>query len=95
VAIDYLQSDSSGEFSYIDQHPTLGDNTYRLQQTNELEAITYSAPVTIGYNSTSPNGDLTIYPNPSKSIITVTLNTSSIATDVATADIYNTSGKLI
>jgi hypothetical protein len=95
VAIDSLQSDSSGEFSYIDQHPTLGDNTYRLQQTNELGAVTYSAPVTIGYNSTSPNGDLTIYPNPSKAMITVTLNTSSITTDVATADIYNTSGKLI
>jgi hypothetical protein len=95
VPIDSLQSDSSGEFSYIDQHPKLGNNTYRLQQTNELGVITYSAPVTIGYNSTSPNGDLTIYPNPSKAMITVTLNTSSIASDVASADIYNTSGKLI
>jgi hypothetical protein len=95
VPIDSLQSDSSGEFSYIDQHPKLGNNTYRLQQTNELGVITYSAPVTIGYNSTSPNGDLTIYPNPSKAMITVTLNTSSIASDVASADIYNTSGKLV
>jgi hypothetical protein len=95
VFLDSLHSDSAGAYRYIDQHPTLGDNTYRLQQTDGLGNITYSAAVTIGYNSTTPNGDLTIYPNPSKAMITITLSTSSIATDVATADIYNTSGKLI
>jgi hypothetical protein len=95
VAIDSLQSSASGEFNYIDQHPSLGNNTYRLEQINELGVITYSAPVTIGYNSTNPNGGLVLYPNPAKSTMTVTLTTTSTAVQVATADIYNTSGKLI
>jgi hypothetical protein len=93
--LDSLSSDSSSLYSYVDQHPSLGNNTYRLQQTNSLGVITYSAPVTIGYNSSAPNGGLVIYPNPAKSSITVTLTTSSTASQVATADIYNTSGKLI
>lgn len=93
--LDSLQSNSASLYSYVDQHPTLGNNTYRLQQTNVLGVITYSAPVTIGYNSTSPNGGLNIYPNPSRDMITVTLTTTTTATQVATADIYNTSGTLI
>ena len=93
--LDSLQSDSASIYSYVDQHPTLGSNTYRLQQTTALGVITYSAPVTIGYNSTAPNGGLNIYPNPSRDIITVTLTTTSTATQVATSDIYNTSGTLI
>jgi hypothetical protein len=95
VFLDSLQSDSSGAYSYIDEHPSLGTNTYRLQQTDALGDITYSAPVTIGYNSTSPNGGLNIYPNPAKSMITVTLTTSSTVAQVATADIYNMSGTLV
>jgi hypothetical protein len=95
VFLDSLQSDSSGAYGYTDQHPVLGNNTYRLQQTDGLGNITYSAPVTIGYNSTSPDGGLTIYPNPSRSMITVSLATGSTATAVATADIYNTSGVLV
>jgi hypothetical protein len=93
--LDSLHSDSAGAYSYIDQHPILGNNTYRLQQTDDLGHITYSAPVTIGYNSSSPNGGLNIYPNPAKSTITVTLTSSSTVAQVATADIYNTSGTLV
>jgi hypothetical protein len=95
VYLDSLHSDSTGAYSYVDQHPTLGNNTYRLQQIDGLGNITYSAPVTIGYNSTNPNGGLVLYPNPAKTTMTVTLTTSSVAVQVATADIYNTSGKLI
>jgi hypothetical protein len=95
VFLDSLHSDSSGAYSYIDQHPSLGNNTYRLQQTDALGDITYSAPVTIGYNSSSPNGGLNIYPNPAKSMITVTLTTSSTVAQAAAADIYNMSGTLI
>jgi hypothetical protein len=93
--LDSLHSDSAGAYSYIDQHPSLGNNTYRLQQTDGLGNITYSAPVTIGYNSTAPNGGLNIYPNPAKSSMTVTLTTSSTTTQVASADIYDMSGTLI
>jgi hypothetical protein len=92
VFLDSLQSDSSGAYAFVDQHPVLGNNTYRLQQTDGLGNITYSAPVTIGYNSSSPNGGLVVYPNPTRSTMTVTLSTSSIATQVATVDIYDLSG---
>jgi hypothetical protein len=93
--LDSLQSDSTGAYSFVDQHPTLGNNTYRLQQIDGLGNITYSAPVTIGYNSTNPNGGLVLYPNPAKTTMTVTLTTSTTATQVATADIYNAQGKLV
>lgn len=85
-------SDSRSNYIYVDQHPIIGNNVYRLQQTDFNGNITYSAPVTILYNATSPNGNLTVYPNPAKSIITVSLTTNLVANS---ADIYSTSGTLI
>ena len=38
--LDSLQSDSASVYSYVDQHPSLGSNTYRLQQTDALGDIT-------------------------------------------------------
>lgn len=86
------RSDNNSNYNYVDQHPVIGNNVYRLQQTDINNNITYSAPVTILYSATSPNGNLTVYPNPAKSIITVSLTTNVTA---SSADIYNTSGTLI
>jgi len=85
-------SDSNSNYIYVDQYPATGNNTYRLQQTDLSGNITYSAPVSILYSATSPNGNLTVYPNPAKSMITVNLITNIVANS---ADIYNTSGTLI
>ena len=90
-----IQSDSTTNYSYVDQHPVLGSNIYRLQQSDITGKITYSAPVTIGYNSTSPNGALTVYPNPAKTIINVSLSSGSTSGVTYTADIYNSSGGVV
>jgi len=89
-----LQSNSAGSYNYIDKHVVIGNNTYRLQQTGINGNITYSSPVTINYDSKSPNGNMTVYPNPSKSIITVSLALNAPTSDYI-ADIYNTSGTII
>ncbi len=93
-AIYTLQSNGGGNYSYIDKHPVTGNNTYKLQQTDINGKVTYSSPVTINYDSKSPNGNINVYPNPSKSIITVSLALNAPASDYI-ADIYNTSGTII
>jgi hypothetical protein len=91
-----VQSDTGiTVYSYIDEHPVLGNNTYRLAQNGITGAITYSAPVTIGYNSTTPNGALTLYPNPAQDVMKVSLTSSTTRTPAYLANIYNASGQLI
>jgi hypothetical protein len=87
-----VQSDSAATYTYVDQHPVNGNNIYRLAQNDITGDITYSAPVTIGYSSTSSNGSLTVYPNPSKGIINVCVNSGNTSTGGYMAD---TSGTLI
>jgi hypothetical protein len=90
-----VQSDSAATYTYVDQHPVNANNIYRLAQNDITGDITYSAPVTIGYSSTSSNGSLTVYPNPSKGIINVSVNSGNTSTGGYMADIYSTSGTLI
>ena len=90
-----IQSDSAVDYSYIDQHPIIGNNVYRLQQNGVTGQITYSAPITIGYGTVSPTTSLSVYPNPSKSIINVSLSSSTTSNVTYIADIYSMSGSLI
>ena len=90
-----IQSDSAVDYSYIDQHPIIGNNVYRLQQNGVTGQITYSAPITIGYGTVSPTTSLSVYPNPSKSIINVSLSSSTTSNVSYVADIYNMSGALV
>lgn len=89
-----LEGNGGGSYSYIDKHPFSGSNTYRLRQTDINGAVTYSSPVTINYNSRWPNGNITVYPNPSRSIINVSLALNATSSGYV-ADIYNTSGTII
>ena len=90
-----IQSDSATNYSYVDPHPVIGNNVYRLKQNNVAGAITYSSPITIGYGTVTATTALNVYPNPSKSIINVALTSSGTNSPVYTADIYNMSGTLI
>jgi hypothetical protein len=90
-----IQSDSAATYTYIDQHPVIGNNTYRLAQNDIMGDITYSTPVTIGYNSSSPEGALTLYPNPASAQINVNIASATANTAGYTADIYSSSGKLM
>jgi hypothetical protein len=89
-----IQSDSAANYNYVDQHPVLGSNVYRLQQSDITGKITYSAPVTIGYNSASPNTAINVYPNPATTTVNVSLASSTINTTYS-ADIYNASGTIV
>ncbi|WP_461449816.1 LamG-like jellyroll fold domain-containing protein [Mucilaginibacter sp.] len=90
------QSTNASNYSYIDTNPIIGNNMYRLAQTDVLGNITYSQTVTIGYSDVSSNGYFSVYPNPSKDIINILINsTPATAITTYTADIYNTSGTLL
>lgn len=94
VTIDSLQSNSSGTYSYIDANPSTGNNTYRLEQ-NVLGKISYAGPITINFDSQAPNNGFTIYPNPSKATIHITITASSIASHTYVAKTYNVIGEMV
>jgi len=90
-----VQSTGSSNYNFVDSKPMIGNNTYRLAQSDVNGNITYSSLVTIGYNNVSSNGYFSVYPNPSKSIINVLVNSTTAGNANYTADIYNTSGVLM
>jgi hypothetical protein len=94
VTIDSLQSNGSGSYSYIDTNPYTGDNTYRLEE-NVLGQISYAGPVTISFNAQSANNGFSVYPNPSKSTINVTISTSTTASHTYFAKTYNVIGQVV
>ncbi|MFI5157657.1 MAG: LamG-like jellyroll fold domain-containing protein [Sphingobacteriales bacterium] len=89
------QGNGGNNYSFVDSRPIIGNNTYRLVQRDVYGNSTYSSLVTIGYNNISSNGYFSIYPNPSKSIINILVNSTATTNANYTADIYNTSGILI
>lgn len=94
VTIDSVQSNGTGSYSYIDSKPSSGSNTYRLLQ-NVNGQITYAGPVYINYNDQSADNGFSIYPNPSKSLIHITITSSTTQPATYTAKTYNMLGKLV
>lgn len=95
VTIDTTNSNGNSDYVYLDRQPLTGKNTYRLKQAEFDGTISYSSPVTVVYNSVSPNGNLTVYPNPSRDIINISLASAPATTSNYSANIYNTSGSLV
>lgn len=89
------QGTGAGLYSFVDQHPVTGNNTYRLQQTDIYGNVTYSSPVTVNYNNKLPANGITIYPNPSRSIINISLNSNTWLQSSYIVDIYNSSGNVV
>ena len=73
------QSNSSGTYAYIDPNPVIGNNTYRLQQSDIAGNLSYSSPVTIIYTPTGATGAISVYPNPAMNVINLTVNQNSTA----------------
>lgn len=94
VTIDTLQSNGSGSYGYLDSKPSASSNIYRLLQ-NINGQITYAGPVTINYNDQSANNGFSIYPNPSKSLIHISLTSSSTQATFYLAKTYNVLGQLV
>lgn len=90
------QSDpSAAAYSFTDLHPIIGNNVYRLKQSGITGAIRYSGTISIGYNTTTPNGALNVYPNPVSNNMTVSVLSSSVSATTYIADIYDLSGNHI
>jgi len=95
ITIDTTKSNGNADYTYLDRQPVTGKNTYRLKQELFNGTISYSSPITVVYSSTSANGNLTVYPNPSRDIINISLASTPATTSNYSADIYNTSGSLV
>lgn len=90
-----IQSNNSSNYNFVDNNPLIGNNIYRLAQNDINGNIVYSSLVTIGYNNVTSNGYFSVYPNPSKDIINILVNSTTPNAVNYTADIYNTSGELM
>ncbi|WP_461451100.1 LamG-like jellyroll fold domain-containing protein [Mucilaginibacter sp.] len=89
------QSTNVSNYSYIDTNPVVGNNIYRLAQTDALGNVTYSQIVTIGYSNVSSGGLFSIYPNPASDIINILVNSTPQTPSTYTANIYNSAGMLM
>ena len=68
-----LTSSGLGSYGLIDTHPLIGDNIYRLRSEDYNNTITYSSTVDIVFQENGKNGNLSIFPNPAVSNITVSI----------------------
>jgi len=91
-------TNGTNTYSYVDLHPDMGNNRYRLLQNDVNGRITYSDTVNINYNKVPLNfAGLTVYPNPSNSIINI-IYANANSSDSApkyTVDIFNAIGTFI
>jgi hypothetical protein len=91
--ISRLQSDSSGNYTFIDKSPAVGtDNMYRLIQTDINDVVTYSNIVIIP-TGTGSAITFSVYPNPTSSSINFTLK-SGVKSSIK-SNIYNSMGSLM
>ncbi|WP_179415520.1 DUF2341 domain-containing protein [Mucilaginibacter sp. E4BP6] len=88
-------SNNNSDYTFVDTNPVIGNNIYRLAQNDINGNVTYSSLITIGYNNVTSNGYFSVYPNPSKDMINILINSTAATTANYTADIYNTSGVLM
>lgn len=98
TVIDSVQSNGSGVYSFNDQNPVTGNNIYRLAQNDIHGKVTFAGPININYNTISVSGMFTIYPNPSKGLINIAVNsgtTGSKNTTVYLARTYDLSGIIV
>jgi len=71
-------SDAQGTYSLLDKNPAIAADMYRLKIEDLNGTISYSNVITLMYANTPVIGvaksSISIYPNPAKSIITLTIN---------------------
>ncbi len=68
-----------GQYSLIDKYPQLGANLYRLKMEDLNGTINYSSTITLSYSNLDQlaTNPVSLYPNPTKSLINLTINTIS------------------
>lgn len=93
-----ILSDSSASYSFIDSKPVIGNNIYRLKQTDPFGNVTYSPLVPIYYSDLSGGlvkSNVSLYPNPASSIINLTIAQGFSAPATYLILITNSSGILV
>ncbi|MBS1934526.1 MAG: T9SS type A sorting domain-containing protein [Bacteroidetes bacterium] len=80
----------TSDYSYIDQQPVLGSNSYRLRIASTDGTFMYSAIKVINNSSVQ---SLTVFPNPTKDFINVYMG--SAITSELTMRLVNISGQLL
>ena len=78
-ALTTIAADSLGNYNASDNNPVTGTDMYRLKVTDMNDAVTYSNTAAISFQKTpGAEGNLTIYPNPSSTIINLTINQNTV-----------------
>ena len=74
--IDSLVSTAVGCYSFTDVNPPVASDDYRVKVTDRSGVITYTNVITLIYGSAANiiAGDISIYPNPSNSMINLSIN---------------------
>jgi trimeric autotransporter adhesin len=69
-----LTSSNLGTYSYLDKAPLTGNNLYRLKLVDLNGSVTYSKVVTLRYDNASSLANISVYPNPAKNTLNLTIN---------------------
>jgi len=83
-------------YSTADNNPVSGISYYRLKQTDYNGDYSYSAIKSVAWNGNLSNKTIAVYPNPSLSTSTITIETNGFSSDeVSTIQIYALNGQLV
>lgn len=77
VSLQSMQSNGSGQYTYIDRSPAVGINYYRLLQADPFGTVSYSKVIAVNTVSNNiVNDPITLYPNPVSTQFTIKINTA-------------------
>ena len=71
-----VPSGGQGTYTFLDNHPVTGPNTYRLMIQDLNGVISYSNSVTLMYGNAnaSAGSNISVYPNPATSVINLSIS---------------------
>ncbi|NNU33779.1 hypothetical protein HK413_05825 [Mucilaginibacter sp. S1162] len=97
--LDSLTSANPGVYNDLDPNPVKGQNLYRLKQIDLTGNISYSSIIPVMYADNVVNNItanlISVYPNPVKSMLNLTVTPATTATANYKITITNTTGSLI
>ncbi|HTI59827.1 T9SS type A sorting domain-containing protein [Mucilaginibacter sp.] len=95
--IGNVSSAGLGAYSFIDNAPAIGPNFYRLRQEDINDSVRYSKTAEVMYSkaATGIAGNLSVYPNPAKSTVTLVIDTKVADMANYSISITNSSGLIV
>jgi hypothetical protein len=77
TGLEAITSTGTGSYTYTDKTPPQASDIYRLQMTDLNGTVSYSNPVTLMFGNSSNTviaSNISLYPNPTTSIINIQIN---------------------